>query len=479
VLAGEPVSYEAQRKFKTGQMHHYLSNLIPHFSEDGDVIGYFALFMDITKLKQTEQAMQEAKESAELASRAKSEFLANMSHEIRTPMNGVLGMVEVLLRSELAPEQRSQVQIIRDSGNALLTILDDILDLSKIEAGRMDLEIIDFRIRRIVDTVEAIWESRLAAKDLRLTIELATDVAPVLSTDPGRIRQILFNLLNNAIKFTEEGGITIGISQRQYDDELLETRFAITDTGIGIPPEAQTHLFSKFSQADNTMTRKYGGSGLGLAICKQLAELMGGEIGVDSAPGQGSTFWFTVRCPPGEETAIVEDLWTREDRRRTEARQDRALRILVAEDNMVNQAVIRAMLATAGHQLTFVENGAEAVAAVVRTSFDVVLMDVQMPMMDGPTATRRIRAMAGDKGRIPIIGITANAMKGDREEYLACGMNDYVAKPIDPGKLFDAISRQCATTAPAVVPATAAAASNQEDLAGLLDDLDDILDSNG
>jgi len=396
-------------------------------------------------------------------------------------MNGVLGMADILLRSDLTADQRKHALIIKESGDALLAILNDILDLSKIEAGRIELENLDFRLSDVFDAIEAIWSSRLEEKGLVLSIEMAPGLEPILKGDPGRIRQILFNLLGNAAKFTETGGVTVGVTQRSLSDGALEIRCAVADTGIGISPEAQSRLFSSFSQADSSTTRRFGGSGLGLAICKQLAELMGGEMGVDSTPDQGSTFWFTFRAAPGNPETAIENPFARDHEPFEMSAADRPLRVLVAEDNRVNQAVILAMLAPAGHQIDMVENGVEAVAAVARAPYDLVLMDVQMPEMDGVAATGRIRELEGDARHTPIIGVTANAMKGDQEKYLSAGMDDYVTKPIDPRRLAEAIARHCGGAGiietddgTATPPSTSD--ESQEDLAELLGALDDMIE---
>lgn len=408
------------------------------------------------------------------ANTTKSLFLASMSHEIRTPMNGVLGMATLLNDGTLTAEQRGRVETIQSSGETLLSLLNDILDLSKIEAGHLELEIIDFELPRVIEQVRGLWEPQVVAKGLSFNCEYDQHALSPVRIDPTRVKQIIFNFISNAQKFTESGEITLRVSQRAVSGDRIETSFEVHDTGIGIDAEKQQHLFESFKQADSSITRRYGGTGLGLAISKNLAEAMGGKIGIDSTPGSGSCFWFTTICPKGD-VRNTGDATLPENN--AAAGGDRTLRILIAEDNKVNQTVIRAILERAGHQSDTVGNGLEAVAAVMRAPYDVVLMDVQMPEMDGMTATRRIRDIETDAARIPIIALTANAMKGDRELYLESGMNDYVSKPIDPVALFAAMRRTCgadviARYQPTSGSATASPAVTDDDV---LNDLDALL----
>jgi PAS domain S-box-containing protein len=399
------------------------------------IVGTMA---DIELQKQQALALEQAKDQAEAANRSKSEFLATMSHEVRTPMNGVLGMIGLLLDTPLGEEQRRFALTVRDSAEALLTIINDILDFSKLEAGRIAVEAIDFEVAEVTESALSLFGPRAAAKGITLTAELDPDL-PHLRGDPGRVRQVLFNLVSNAIKFTHQGGIVIRVGQRPLESGEVELRIEVADTGIGIAPELHASLFGRFAQADSSTSRRYGGTGLGLAICRQLASLMGGEIGFDSEPGRGSRFWFTARCAIGAAPRPAP-----EDGGASPPLLHGGLKVLVAEDNQVNQLVIVAMLNRLGHQVDLAANGAEAVAAVERVPYDLVLMDVQMPEMDGPAATRAIRRLPVPASRVPIIALTANAMAGHREEYLAAGMNDYVSKPIKMRELLAAMAR-CAS----------------------------------
>ncbi len=384
------------------------------------------------------------KARAEEASEVKSQFLANTSHELRTPMNGVLGMTELLLQGPLTADQRHQVERIRQSGESLLHLLNNILDLSRIEAGRMDLEIDDFDLSKLIDGVVGVLEPTARSKGIGLDATITGGAPLRLRGDGARMNQLLLNLVGNAIKFTEVGGVTIKADARLADDRRVAIMVEVIDTGIGIAEEALATIFDAFTQADNSTTRLYGGSGLGLSICKQLVQLMGGEIGADSVVGAGSRFWFKVDCALAEEDTENPEL-----RGEMPIVAIPKLRILLAEDNVVNQEVAVMTLEHHGHTVTCVGNGVEAVHAVETGSYDLILMDIQMPEMDGVAATKAIRALPGTVAGVPIIALTANVMKGDRERYLAAGMNGYVEKPLQADRLFSTIQT--------IFPAAAAA----------------------
>jgi signal transduction histidine kinase/AmiR/NasT family two-component response regulator len=385
------------------------------------------------ELEATSADLRAARDAAEAANCAKSDFLAIMSHEIRTPLSGMVGMVDLMRGTQLSEEQQRYTALAKESSDLLLEVINDILDFSKLEAGRLTPECIDFDVRQLVEGVASVMAGKARMRGLELRTVLQPELPHYLKGDPTRIRQVLLNLSANAIKFTEQGWIAITVSHREAADGKAELRMEIADSGIGMSAEVQAHVFDAFVQADTSISRKYGGSGLGLAICKQLCAMMGGAIGVESVPGQGSRFWFKVMCARGQRPLAQAEPVV--------AANKAPLDILVAEDSPIIATLISSLLTRQGFRPTLVSNGAKAVAAVAEKLYDLVLMDVQMPEMDGISATRAIRALPGPVRDMPIIALTANALVGQRETYLAAGMNDYVTKPIQPPLLFAAINR--------------------------------------
>lgn len=390
---------------------------------------------EIARRELAESQLRQAHEVAVEASQSKSAFLANTSHEIRTPINAIMGMAQVLEEESLSPQQADYVRTILQASASLSGIVDDILDLSKIEAGQLELEAIGFSPPQVVEEARRTLASRAQEKNIELSVQIDASVPATLTGDPGRLRQILLNLLSNAVKFTDEGGVTVQVMARCREDSC-ELEVAVTDSGVGIPPDRQEVIFTPFMQADSSTTRTYGGTGLGLSICRRFVEMMGGRIWVDSQPGQGSTFRFTAHFGASSPTMVAPEVVEAT----THATQP--LRILLVEDNALNRKVVHALLRNDGHEIVEAHNGRLAVDAFDPDRFDVVLMDLQMPEMDGYEATRQIRRLEADTGgrRIPIIALTAHAMRGDAERSRAAGMDAHLTKPVRKEKLRAALA---------------------------------------
>lgn len=430
-----------------------------HVAPDSDG-QLFCVVHDVNDARHHQEELVAARTAAETTANANADFLATMSHEIRTPMNGIIGIANLLLDTDLEAEQRHYAQAVVESGEALLEIINDILDVSKMEAGKLEIDEQEFSVEKVVGSVIDVLTPRAMEKRLELATYIAPQLASSMRGDSGKIRQVLLNLLGNAIKFTDTGAVSVRVTVDQDDAAKQALRFAVKDTGIGIAEASRDQLFKPFSQADSSTSNKYGGTGLGLSICKQLTELMDGEIGFDSEPGVGSTFWFTLSLDRvaslAVETSGADDVGETPAQIiapstevkidppakpiETEAAKPGSLRILLVEDNAVNQMLASAILKKAGHRVDLAVDGVEGVEGVRNNVYDVVLMDIQMPNMDGLEATRRIRAMDDQsKANVYIVAITANALLGDRETCLSAGMNDYLPKPIDQKRLLAAL----------------------------------------
>jgi len=462
------------RNDEVGRMAQALAVFRDHAIERRN--AELALHRRTEELGALNKDLLKARDAAESANRIKSEFLASMSHEIRTPMNGIVGMVHVLMATPMPADQRDKLTTLANAASTLLNILNDILDISKIEAGRLELDVAPFLPRRMLDDMVALWRPTALNKGLGLRSHVDPGVPAVMMGDANRIGQIVANYLGNAIKFTERGTVTVRLSGEPSGEGSYRLRVTVTDTGIGIAQDTIPKLFQKFSQADNSTTRKFGGTGLGLAICRELAQLMGGDVGVDSTPDHGSSFWFAVDCRVADSTILpMPEASARS--RLLALPGERRLRLLVAEDNQINQVVILSMLRAAGHECDIAKDGRDAIAAVQNGRYDGVLMDIQMPVVDGVEATKTIRKLGGDYLKLPIIALTANAMASDEERYLGLGMNDYVPKPIDPDRLTLALRRSIATDAAPIRRAdlrmthAPAMADEDEDLKRLLGSL--------
>jgi PAS domain S-box-containing protein len=403
----------------------------------GTVIGFVGIQNDVTARKLAAARLLEAKNEADRASRAKSEFVATISHEIRTPLNGVLGTISLLLETQLTDIQRHYAETARESGTILLSLLNDVLDFSKMEAGRLDLDMVDFRVRDTLRPIIDVMRPRALAKGVDLDLEIDHDVPVALRGDPGRLGQIILNLVGNAVKFTERGAVRVDIYVEDSSGPATWLCFEVKDTGVGISAQDQERLFSSFTQVDASRARRAGGTGLGLAICKKLTELMGGAITLESTPGVGSVFRVRLPFRPADTTPLPQAALQTEEQAATQ----RTGHILVVDDSPTNLLVAKGFLTNAGYQVTTVSSGADAIRAVKQTEFDAVLMDVSMPEIDGIAATWQIRASNGHCNSLPIIAMTAHALDRDRIACLQAGMNDYLRKPVNKAALLETVER--------------------------------------
>ncbi|MFQ5626079.1 MAG: response regulator, partial [Methyloligellaceae bacterium] len=390
----------------------------------------------VNELEQALDAERAARAKAESANRAKSELLATVSHEVRTPLGAIISMAELLLGTTLDARQRHYAETLQQSGRGLLTLLNDILDYSKLEAGRFELEPVPFDFAELMQSASEGLKARAGEKGLASSIDIAEGFPRTLVGDPVRIRQILNNLTDNALKFTEQGSVRVRAGYGHDGDDIV-LRFEVCDTGVGMTAEQIARLFEPYEQADSSVAVNYGGTGLGLSIARQLAQLMGGELGCESSPGLGSMFWFTIRV---REAAKAAQAQPAAPATASAATGPLSGHVLIVEDNDVNQMLIAAYLEQFGLSHETAVNGQEAVKMMQQRAFDVVLMDIMMPVMDGIEATRQIRALGTPAAKVPIVALTANAMKGDRESYLAAGMDSYVSKPVSAAELFTALS---------------------------------------
>ena len=429
----------------------------PYYDAEGRFVGYCGAGNDFTQRKIRDIELADARQKADDANRAKSNFLAAMSHEIRTPMNGVLGMAYSLQNTPIDDDQQDLVSTIIESGEVLLNLLNDILDLSKIEANQLELESTHLDLHSILKKCKQLWTPIFAEKHIELLIDTQIDQTLSLMGDPTRLYQILQNLLSNALKFTSEGTVTLRVALEQDTGDTAVFRIEVKDTGIGIPLDAQDRLFERFTQADSSVARKYGGSGLGLSICRELVALMGGVMGVHSEPGHGSSFWFTAQFKKAKLVRPIETDSTAQNESPSQIQFDASTKILVAEDNAVNQKVISAFLKIAGLSGDLVDNGLKAIEKAQEQDYDLVLMDIQMPELDGMTAAYKMRQLSDHYAAAPIIALTANASLDDQNYYLNSGMSDYVAKPINPEHLFQILDKYI----PRAKPDASTPASNE------------------
>ncbi|NQT77118.1 MAG: response regulator [Bacteroidetes bacterium] len=441
IQSGLPL-YNIEEIIQQGEKKVWLSsNLAPFRDNEGEIIGLVGISWDITERIKHENELQYAKEQAEEGTRAKSEFLANMSHEIRTPMNGIIGMAEILKQASLGEQEKENLEILISSTRSLLSLVNDVLDISKIEAGKLELEIEDFGIRKVLKDIENILYIKAEEKILNYKTFINPNIPEFLRGDPSRLKQIILNLVNNAVKFTEKGFVHIFIDDLEKHADEVTLMVKVVDSGIGISDNGKKSLFQLFSQVDTSTTKNYGGTGLGLSIAKKLVMMMQGEIGLESEQDKGSTFWFTVKLEKCSQKIVSPE--SAKKKPVPDKKPFKMLSILLAEDNEINQKIIQYSLTNAGHNVDIANNGQEAIDMYHAGNYDLVLMDVQMPVLDGFEATAHIRkiesAVLNETHPTPIVALTANAMKGDREKCLDAGMDEYLSKPFTPDDLISII----------------------------------------
>jgi PAS domain S-box-containing protein len=443
IRSGVPSETEFRIRHRNGEWR-WLHNIVKPVCDEksGQVVRFYGATVDITQRKRAEEELRSAKDAAEAANRAKSALLANVSHELRTPLHGIIGTLELLTTTGPTPAQREYLGLARSSADLLLAIISDLLDIAKIEADKMELEAVGFSLRELVRSTLQVLELRIGGKNLELGQSVGDAVPDALIGDPTRLRQVLVNLVDNGIKFTERGQVEVAVSLAERPEttvtDACQLQFAVRDTGIGIAADQQARIFEAFAQADTSMSREYGGTGLGLHIAARLVQLMGGQLTVTSVPGQGSTFRFNVALRvQASSGATVPRLPVA-----APAQQPRSLRVLVAEDNDINQRLIRDILQALGHSVDVVASGNDVLVALEDRVFDVIFMDVYMPRLDGLETTARIRQReTAHGGRVPIVGLTAHAVSGYKEICLNAGMDDYVSKPFRIRDITDVLER--------------------------------------
>ena len=444
IVAGKVWHGEICNRKRSGALYWVNATIVPLHGDDGQVAQYIAIRTDITDRKTIESSLQAAKNAADLANSAKSEFLANMSHEIRTPMNGIIGMTELLLMTDLTPQQKRYLDLTKRTSHALLTVLNDILDFSKIEAGKLVIEAVELNVADVINDSLSTLSLAAGDKGLELITRIDAQVPHTVVGDPGRLRQVLLNLVGNAVKFTSRGSVTTSVAVESRSGAQVVLHFAVQDTGVGIAQDKQSLIFEAFSQEDASVTRRAGGTGLGLAICLRLVHLMDGRIWLESMPGTGSTFHFTAVLAVPQTAARAAPVALPSDGNSPAAE---AQHVLLVEDNEINQLVATSLFKRWGYPCTVATNGQEALDILQSGSFNVVFMDLHMPVMDGLEATRRIRAREQLLGltRTPIVALTAKALDSDRASCLAAGMDDFVSKPFQSAEVLAKLQQMTGT----------------------------------